>query len=384
MKQRHSLKKMFLFTTILHSAFVSHAIEVRLSQPPTDYRVYSWDATNRTVKHVDSSKSLETISVNIPDEFVQGLDPAKDLNKILERWRHNTPISSTNPRTKNGIGFYPFTDQNGKTRFIALEYLNERANTYPHLQYQYIPSGAASKEVAEINESPETPVISEVEKETPPPVHAKQRSGNILYIGDSHSVNNNLRNTLVSELSKNGDAVSYYASCGSNAAHWSEGNYKSNCGNYNSSRTPVFNQLLTDKKPATVIINLGDNLFSWKGKNPRRAEGISQQAKNDMKKLVKNISSSTSCYWVGPTWRSLGSSYFKSDEMVNKMYAALKENVGSKCTIVDCRSAVPRTSKGDGLHHHSKEASNAWAQCIAEKTKSSPAIESSDEALSIQ
>ncbi len=192
----------------------------------------------------------------------------------------------------------------------------------------------------------------------------------ILYIGDSHSVNETMRTELQSNL---GPSVAYYASCGSHSIHWAKGGFKSRCGNYNAPSTPSMERLLIKEKPKKLIIELGDNHFEWIGNNPRRAVGIPANAGKYMNALLAKVDDSTPCYWVGPTWGSRGGSYFKSDAMVDEMYATIKKAVGHRCEIVDCRNAVSRNSTGDGLHHHNKEASKAWAGCIAEKTKTTTA-----------
>lgn len=194
---------------------------------------------------------------------------------------------------------------------------------------------------------------------------AATNGDHVLYFGDSHSVNTTLRVDLQKNL---GSEVSYYASCGSSASHWLKGGYNSPCGDYNADKTIPLSTLQQQHKPNKVVIELGDNMFNWKGSKPRRAEGVTASAKSDIEKLVATIDDKTPCLWVGPTWGSKGNAYFKSDEAVNQMYKLLHETIGARCTIVDCRNAVPR-DKGDGLHHSTEAANRAWSSCIIENTK---------------
>lgn len=199
-------------------------------------------------------------------------------------------------------------------------------------------------------------------------------SDNVLYIGDSHSVNEKMRTELQGSL---GNKVTYHASCGSNALHWAKGGYTSRCGQYNADPTPSLERLMIKEKPSKVVIELGDNHFEWDGRNPHRATAVHKHTERYVKALLASLDEHTPCYWVGPTWGSRGRDYFKSDEMVEAMYATLKKAVEPRCQIVDCRNAVSRSSRGDGLHHHNDEAAKAWAACIVDKTNPSETGENS-------
>lgn len=191
---------------------------------------------------------------------------------------------------------------------------------------------------------------------------------NVLYIGDSHSVNAALRQKIQSDYTKNNIALDYYSSCGSNARHWLLGNYKSSCGNYNATSTTAYAKLLRKIAPKKVIINLGDNQFIWDNSKPKRAIGIQPNTKKDILEIIKQTQQTKQCYWVGPIWGMTGPLYSKPDQQVEDLYTLLRSTLKNKCTLVDCRDAVPRNTKSDGLHLESTSTSQAWAKCILEKT----------------
>lgn len=108
---------------------MSYALVVELKNPPGDYNIYKWSGS--TVKNAGmNSGSVNGFIFNIPDEYVVQNSGTVDLKASLRKWRKGTPAASGNPRTRNGIGYYPFTDSSGNQYYLALEYLNERIHRY--------------------------------------------------------------------------------------------------------------------------------------------------------------------------------------------------------------------------------------------------------------
>ncbi len=108
---------------------LSFAITVELKNPPGDYNIYKWSGS--TVKKAGlSTRDVNGFTFNIPDQYVVQKSGAVDLQASLRKWRKGTSAADGNPRTRNGIGYYPFTDASGKQHYLALEYLNERSHRY--------------------------------------------------------------------------------------------------------------------------------------------------------------------------------------------------------------------------------------------------------------
>lgn len=109
---------------------ISHALDIHLNNPPGDYNIYNWSGSS--VKHAGiMSKDVSGFKFSIPDKYVVNKKSGEvDLRATLRKWRKGTPALEGNPRTKNGLGFYPFTDSSGRQRYMALEYLNDRVKNY--------------------------------------------------------------------------------------------------------------------------------------------------------------------------------------------------------------------------------------------------------------
>lgn len=113
----------------------SSNIEFSLTNPPTNYRIRQWDSARSTVVYNNQlSKSFGNLNFSIPEEYLV-LDSSGniDLSSSLQKWRTNTPVAYGNPRTVNGVGYYPFKNSSGGISYIALEYLLERKQNYSNL-----------------------------------------------------------------------------------------------------------------------------------------------------------------------------------------------------------------------------------------------------------
>lgn len=108
---------------------LSSALVVELKNPPGDYNIYKWSGSS-VKKAGMSTRDVTGFTFNIPDQYVVQKNGGVDINASLQKWRKSTPVESGNPRTRNGIGYYPFTDSSGNQYYLALEYLNERIHRY--------------------------------------------------------------------------------------------------------------------------------------------------------------------------------------------------------------------------------------------------------------
>ena len=116
--------------------FLSHysvsAIEVIVERPPGNYRVFSLRGTQ--LGNPTYARNFSEFTFNIPDNFVKkNRDGKIDLEASLQNWRSNTPIGKEHPRTRKGVGYYPFKDSHGNYHYIALEDIYE--NHRSHVNY---------------------------------------------------------------------------------------------------------------------------------------------------------------------------------------------------------------------------------------------------------
>ena len=128
------MKNIKLFCIILIQCLFAqavYALDIHLTNPPGDYNVYRWNDARRTVDHSGSmTRNIQGYTFSVPDQYVIKRGNEVDLQATLRNWRRSTPVADGNPRTRNNIGYYPFTDSSGNRYYLALEYLNERIGRY--------------------------------------------------------------------------------------------------------------------------------------------------------------------------------------------------------------------------------------------------------------
>jgi len=113
-------------------SFEAVAIQITLNNLPPEYRVYSMRGSNLT--NLTYAGHFDDISFDIPNQYIVLNSNGKtNLKATLSKWRKNTPVADGNPRTKNGIGYFPFKDSNGNNRYIALEYILRRRPRTVHV-----------------------------------------------------------------------------------------------------------------------------------------------------------------------------------------------------------------------------------------------------------
>lgn len=221
----------------------------------------------------------------------------------------------------------------------------------------------------------------------------------ILYIGDSHSVvptqvtNDSSRRLghVVSDSLKacQGAQVAYFAACGSRPSSWSgDEKPRSSCGitenssngfNYrystvtgeNGRRVPVTHRtdnletLVNRHEPKEAIINLGDNMFSWKRENGKSVAtlGNAEAKAREVTAMLDKLPEGANCTWVGPTYHSTGSIYRKPNAIVDEFYTMLSGALRGRCHLIDSRPIFSSTQPNDGLHLVKSE-SRRWGQEI--------------------
>lgn len=108
---------------------MASAVTITLNNPPGDFNVYEWSGS--TVKKAGkSTRDLAGFTFEVPDQYVVQKNGAIDVAATLRKWRKETAVQAGNPRTRNGMGYYPFTDSSGKQYYLALEYMHQRMNSY--------------------------------------------------------------------------------------------------------------------------------------------------------------------------------------------------------------------------------------------------------------
>ncbi len=207
---------------------------------------------------------------------------------------------------------------------------------------------------------------------------------NVLYIGDSHSYlfsknGDRMGNKVADKVNSCGASDFHYRSfCGARPKNWMPGNTpKTTCGHSllsgsefktaNSGKGVSLDILINNIGPDHIIINLGDNMFSWKSSGNKRKAYISSSTAvlNEVKGLLKQLSSKHTCTWIGPIYHSPGKSYIKPNSEVDKLYSLLIKGIDGRCTLIDGRSYFTKTSPNDGLHLINKE-SKIWGEKIAD------------------
>ena len=237
----------------------------------------------------------------------------------------------------------------------------------------------------------------------------------ILYIGDSHSHTDSLLNSrhgerfphrFIEGVRSQNQTVAYYASCGSRPSSWTRG--PSNmCGNtilepnaddvvQNNSRLtrlPSFSDLVETHSPSSVVINLGDNMFSYSTANGyRNAQAPTESTSpsrssviEEIKNMIKNVPEGSKCLWVGPAYHPPGRAYntnsngqpayfySKSNAEVDRMYALITEALeNSNCRLVDSRNLINSTQGNDGLHFVGSESQTLGTQVARIVTNQNP------------
>lgn len=128
------LKASLIFLISFYYSFHAVGIEITLNQPPGDYRVYNLDG--KGLKRTASAKDFKKFKFQLPNKFIiRNNSGDLNLEASLARWRRETPIAHGNPRTQRGIGFFPFTDESGVPRYIALNHIIKRYGD--KLDYNY-------------------------------------------------------------------------------------------------------------------------------------------------------------------------------------------------------------------------------------------------------
>jgi hypothetical protein len=201
----------------------------------------------------------------------------------------------------------------------------------------------------------------------------------LLYIGDSHShireekpVPAKLRfgNVFYDVMKSRGYDVAYYAACGSAPSHWIKGSI-TECG-YTAIADGSFLSVVKSPFPSVsslyssqnkVVINLGDNMFTWKIFSGKKVAGFNHEnfttSVNGFLALLHGINSDN-CWWIGPTYHIEGMNYLKADDVVDEFYKNLESILADRCSVIDSRPIVVPTVPNDGLHHVNSD-SQAWA-----------------------
>lgn len=115
-------------------SFQAYGVTIEVVSPE-DYRVRSFTGTTL----VQTSESLpDRIRFEIPDQFVSRLSSGQvDIERSLERWRMGTRTEKGTPLvypgrvgqcayqfgTRVGCDMYPFKNEQGETRYIALRFM---------------------------------------------------------------------------------------------------------------------------------------------------------------------------------------------------------------------------------------------------------------------
>lgn len=208
-------------------------------------------------------------------------------------------------------------------------------------------------------------------------------SKSVLYIGDSHSYlrsreGNRMGNRVANRVKECGASEFHYRGvCGSRPLNWSgDRRPRSTCGvsemgpqhfnTQNSGQTDNLDTLIRDTNAEVVMINLGDNMFNWRSRNGVREAYVSSQPSlvNEVRGLLQSLSVEQKCIWIGPTYHSRGSSYYKPNSAVDELYSILSTAINGRCRLMDSRDYFEETSPNDGLHLVPSE-SRRWGDSIA-------------------
>lgn len=182
----------------------------------------------------------------------------------------------------------------------------------------------------------------------------------ILIIGDSHTVGP-FGQKLDELLRNEGASVATYASCGSIAKWWYNGQ-RTTCGYYERDLagkkteatkhiTPLFSELLRNIKPDHIIIALGTNYV--KNLND-------DSVKADLTVMMNDIrSTGAGCFWILPP----DMRQFRAE--LPRLNRLVKAVAGDECRYLESASITRYPDAGgDGIHYWSAEGTplaRAWA-----------------------
>lgn len=227
------------------------------------------------------------------------------------------------------------------------------------------------------------------------------RDGEVVLIGDSHSVGE-LGQNLVQELQREvNPRVSRFAAVSAATSHWVRGRLgslrgggsngicrRNQSGEMNTSPRglPDLDQLFVrGTKPSAVVVALGTN----------DAGSICNTAMADdnfttVKELIRKIPAESPCFWIGPPPYPEGpvarscrdGRYAKFVARLKEVVSTARDQGGASCIFIDSREMRPvengpdlcvggrplRANAGDQLHFRGAEAKK-WANCAAQKIK---------------
>jgi len=227
---------------------------------------------------------------------------------------------------------------------------------------------------------------AQIEIEVPPfnnCLGSRFANSTTVYIGDSHSAVYG-QSSLARALSESAESCpgakfNLYAACGSSPQSWlSDNTVTSSCGtlhrtdqtNITGQALPNLSTITQQNNPNQVIINLGDNMFNWRRQNGKLTASLnSTRAATDIQRLLNGLPERSTCYWIGPTYHSVGSIYSKSNQVIDQFYSVLTGTIGQRCRIIDSRPFFTATRPNDGLHLVPSE-SQSWGEQIVSSIKS--------------
>ena len=211
-------------------------------------------------------------------------------------------------------------------------------------------------------------------------------AGNVLYLGDSHSVKTSLEEAIYQGFHGRGDSFFSEAVCSSKPDDWVDNpRYTFPCwlARHDGKRPdsgmrrlglPQIYDIVKRSGPAgfdIVVIEQGDNMLgSDKGDIARRSIKLLRAIAGEMRE--KKVS----CYWLGPTWPSNGDEFkdTKTVQNTEKVRAGITEAIElfnsesrHKCRYIDGMKLLDREwtqrQKGDGLHFElGGQAYGQWGQ----------------------
>jgi hypothetical protein len=204
-------------------------------------------------------------------------------------------------------------------------------------------------------------------------------AGNVLYLGDSHSVNTALEKSIYQSFFKRGDSFVSEAVCSSKPDDWvdspkpgfpccfSRRDGKEPASGKGRCAVPQISEIVTELKPARfdiVVIQQGDNMLGYNRKDIGR---LSLKLLSTLMEKIGNRQ--VHLYWIGPTWPSSrlpahsNNDYpkiktIKNTEKVragiNDAIKLLRAKYDTKCQYLDGMELLDQNSAEeqpwDGLH----------------------------------
>ena len=136
------LKSGLVFLIFFCCSFQALALEITLDQPPGDYRVYNLNG--KKLNRTSSAKNFNKFKFQLPDQYiVENKDGSLNLRASLNKWRRKSGTTHQDPITRNGIGFFPFKDSSGVSRYIALDHIAKRYKN--KISYKYTNTSRLAK-----------------------------------------------------------------------------------------------------------------------------------------------------------------------------------------------------------------------------------------------